>query len=126
MKIKIRPIESVIILRVVIKGRVIEYGRMALDTGATYIMIPWKLANALGLKPEVSKKRIYITTASGVELVPLVNLKSVTVLGKTAKNVKAVVHDLPRGTNIDGLLGLSFMKNFNWFLDFKKGFLEIL
>ena len=51
--------------------------RMALDTGATYTMIPWKIAENLGLEPELSKERIEIITASGVEKAPLVSVKSV-------------------------------------------------
>ena len=31
--------------------------RVALDTGATYTMIPWEIAEALGCKPEISKER---------------------------------------------------------------------
>lgn len=72
----------IIIITVLLEGK--DKGkqkiRMALDTGATYTMIPWKIAENLGLEPELSKERIEIITASGVEKVPLVTVKSVTVL----------------------------------------------
>ncbi len=32
--------------------------RVALDTGATYTMIPWEIAEALGYKPEMSKEKV--------------------------------------------------------------------
>ncbi|MBC8183865.1 retroviral-like aspartic protease family protein [candidate division KSB1 bacterium] len=96
-----------------------------LDTGATYMMIPWEIADILGYEPELSKKRINITTASGVEKVPLIILMSVSVLGKKTENVKAIVHDLPARSYVDGLLGLSFFKNIRFCLDFREGFLEI-
>jgi len=40
--------------------------RVALDTGATYTMIPWEIAEALGYKPELSKEKVILITASGV------------------------------------------------------------
>lgn len=86
--------------------------KVALDTGATYVMIPWDIAEILGYEPGLSKERINMTTASGVEKVPLITLNSVKVLGKKAENVKAIVHDLPPRSYVDGLLGLSFLRNF--------------
>jgi len=99
--------------------------KTALDTGATYVMIPWEIAEILGYEPELSKERINMTTASGVEKVPLITLNSVSVLGKKAENIKAIVHDLPPRSYVDGLLGLSFLRNFKLCLDFQKGILEI-
>jgi len=99
--------------------------KTALDTGATYMMIPWEIAEILGYEPELSQERTNMTTASGVEKVPLITLNSVSVLGKKAENVKAVVHDLPPRSYVDGLLGLSFLKNFRVCLDFREGVLEI-
>lgn len=63
--------------------------RMALDTGATYTMIPWQAAIALGLKPEIAEERIEILTASGTVRVPLVRLASLSVSGKRFKDVQA-------------------------------------
>ncbi|MBU2461581.1 retroviral-like aspartic protease family protein [bacterium] len=99
---------------------------MALDTGATYMMISWETAEVLGIKPELSRERVEIITASGVEKAPLVTLKSVTVFSKEAKEVKAVVHDLPPRSYVDGLLGLSFLKNFKFCIDFKEGVLDLI
>lgn len=53
--------------------------RMALDTGATLTIIPWQVASVLGLQPELSRKRIDIATASGIESVPVVTLKSLVI-----------------------------------------------
>ena len=124
-KINIDIKSPVIILDVVIGGRFIETAKMALDTGATYCMIPWRLAKALGLKPEISEDKVETITASGTEIAPVVTLESVKVLGEETKNVKTIVHDLPSKSYVDGLLGLSFLKNFNVHLNFRDGILEI-
>lgn len=98
---------------------------MALDTGATYVMIPWDIAEALGYKPAYSKQKIDITTASGTEKAPLITVSGVSVLGKEARDVSCVVHDLPETSRVDGLLGLSFLRDFEIRLDFRNGTLEI-
>ena len=69
------------------KGNSKQKIRIALDTGATYTMIPWKTAEVLGLEPELSKERIEIITASRVEKAPLVTLKSIVVLRKRIEGV---------------------------------------
>ncbi|MBW8049978.1 MAG: TIGR02281 family clan AA aspartic protease [Cytophagales bacterium] len=100
--------------------------KMALDTGASYVMIPWNIAESLGLKPELSKEKIEMITASGMEITPLVTLESISVAGNEVKNVIAIVHDLPPKSHVDGLLGLSFLKNFNLHINFKKGYFELI
>lgn len=85
---------SVIVVYVKIKAQdIVLEPKMALDTGATYVMISWDMAEKLGLKPELSRERIETVTASGVEKVPLVELPYVSVLGKEARNIKAIVYD---------------------------------
>lgn len=37
-------------------------------------MVRWEVAEALGIKPEISRERIEVITASGREIVPLINL----------------------------------------------------
>jgi len=98
---------------------------MALDTGATYTMIPWGIAEVLGYKPALSKKRIELITASGVEKAPVITLKSISLLKKKVEDVKTIVHDLPSKSYVDGLLGLSFLKQCKLTIDFKKGILDL-
>ena len=88
-------------------------------------MISWGIAEKLGLEPELSKERVEIVTASGIERVPLVEIPMIGLAGQTATKVKAVVHDLPQKSYVDGLLGLSFLRNFNLTLNFEDGTLEL-
>lgn len=48
-----------------------------------------------------------------------------SVLGMKVYNVEALIHDLPKESYVEGLLGLSFLRNFKVCLDFRKGVLKI-
>lgn len=127
LKYRFNPRTPIIVLEVLLEGqgKTKQKIKVALDTGATYMMIPWRTAELLGLKPEVIKEKIELTTASGDELAPLVTIKSVTFLGEKIPNVKAVVHTLPQKSKVDGLLGISFLKYFKFCLDLQEGILEL-
>jgi len=127
MKINFDKEANVIILYAEIKGGDKTLTpKMALDTGATYVMIPWEIAEALGLQPELSKEKTEMITASGVEKVPIVTIEMMNVAGKEAANIKAIVHDLPPKSYVDGLLGLSFLRNFDMRISFREGHLELM
>ena len=119
------PKAPIIVLQVELKGRIIETARLALDTGSTHLLIPWRIARALDVHPESPFQRIETITPNGAEFVPVVLLSSVKVMGKEATNVTAIVHDLPPKSYVDGLLGLSFLNKFKVTLDFKKGVISI-
>lgn len=121
---KISPATTSIILEAKIKASFAEISNLVLDTGATYVMIPWKLALAVKLNIDPAKT-VKITSASTLETVPKVIIPEMEVLGKTAKNVEAVIKDLPPEAPADGLLGLSFLKHFKLTIDFKKGILVL-
>jgi len=97
---------------------------MALDTGATFTMIPWDISEHLGYDPVSVSERIIIHTASTIEKLPIITLERMRVFDVEVKNIKVVVHDLPPKSRVDGLLGLSFLKHFDINLHFKKGSLE--
>ncbi len=124
-EIKFDAQASTIVVDVEIKGISLGHVKMVLDTGASFIMVPWRILDILGLKIGSDAKWIYVTTASGVEKVPLIELEAVTALGKTSSNVKAIVHDLPQKSYVDGLLGLSFLRNFDLHVNFKEGVLDL-
>ncbi len=89
------PSRPIIVLDVQLQGTTRKVVPLALDTGATYVIIPWDVAESLGYRPERSRERIEMVTASGVERAPLITLQSVRVAGLEARRVKALVHDLP-------------------------------
>jgi len=126
-KLRFNTESPVIIITILLegKGNSKQKIKVALDTGATYTMIPWKTAVVLGLEPELSKEKIEIITASGVEKAPLVTLDSILILGKKIEGVEVVVHDLPPKSYVDGLLGLKLLVKLKLKIDFSEGILEV-
>ena len=77
--------------------------KMALDTGASYTMIPIRKAIEIGYNPAATSERIGIFTASGTEYVPKITIASIKCLGKEVNNMEVVCHDLPPQAPVDGL-----------------------
>lgn len=117
--------QALITMPVVLEGFRRETVVMAIDTGATYTMIPWKIAQSLGVEPEKSGRRILITTASSTEETPLIVLPRVFIFGKELASVEAVVHDLPATSRIDGLLGLNVLQLLRAKIDFEQQVIEV-
>jgi predicted aspartyl protease len=96
-KINFDPQSPIITIDVTLEGEGGTKRRIktALDTGATYTMIPREIAEALGYQPEISKERSTLITASGVETAPVIIIKKVKFLDVGIDNVPVVCHDLP-------------------------------
>jgi clan AA aspartic protease (TIGR02281 family) len=116
---------DIILFAVIHRGKNKRQIRVVLDTGPTYVLIPWYVAHELGYKPGLSKEWTPVATANGLIYAPKIDLELITTLGLSVKNVSAVCHDLPPESRVDGLLGLSYLRNFKLTLDFKKGILEL-
>lgn len=124
-QLKFDPKAPFIPLKAEVKSpRGVEIATLALDTGSTYVILPWHLATALGLKFDPTKT-VKTTTVSTVESSPLTSISQLTVLGQSVKNVSCLIRDLPGESGVDGLLGLSFLKHFKLEIDFKRGILQL-
>ena len=81
-KFKFNPKQSIIICHADIIGLKVELSlKMALDTGATYTMIPVEAAVAIGCDPLRSRRKIEITTGSSTEYVPVITVPKFRALG---------------------------------------------
>lgn len=122
--LRFNPHDSIIVTEAKLWGSLVTTSRLVFDTGASLVIIPWKLATGIGLKID-PQKTIQTTTASTVETTPLVNIPKISVLGETIENVGALIKDLPPEAGVDGLLGLSFIKHFQVHIDFQQGKLTL-
>ena len=64
-------------------------------------------------------------TANGVVDVPVITVAAVTLGDVCAENVEVVVHDIPEIADIQGRLGLSFLRHCRTVIDYAAGSLEI-
>lgn len=95
--------------------------RLALDTGANTTTLNRQLLEGIGYQPALSTVNARLTTASGVETVPLIELDRLEVLGQVRTAHSVVCHSLPPSSRIDGVLGLDFFRGQKLVLDFHSG-----
>ena len=100
------------------KGRTML--RLALDTGASYTMLPPEKLALVGYAPHAATKTIEILTASGTEWTPVVAVASLRFLSCEAKHLQVVSHALPPTSPVEGLLGLNALDGFPPFRHFVK------
>ena len=92
----------------------------ALDTGATTTLIRTAVLVALGYDPAAAPDRVQVTTGSGVEFTPRLNISRISTLGHARAHFPILAHTLPPTASIDGLLGLDFLRGKRLVIDFRR------
>jgi predicted aspartyl protease len=95
--------------------------RLAVDTGATATMINVAPLVSVGYDPSLVSHRVQVTTGSGVEFVPRIDIAKIKVLGQERTQFSVLSHTLPPSASIDGLLGLDFLRGQTLVIDFRQG-----
>lgn len=95
-----------------------------IDTGASYVTIPYATIESLGLENDLSERQQRVQTAGGTVYANAVTLASIELQGWTVKNVQALVLDLPDRPGM-GLLGLNFLEKFRVDLQSDEGILTL-
>src|SRR5436190_1119681 len=79
----------------------------------------------LGYDPAAIPERTQVTTGSGVEFVPRIELLKVEALGQTLERFSTLCHTLPPSATVDGVLGLDFFRGYRLIVDFRLGFVSV-
>lgn len=87
---------------------------LALDTAATQTHVVPEFLDEIGYGPQHGDRITSVTSAIGDEPGYLMLVSRFSALGFTLANFRIHVHDLPETLGIQGLLGLSFLKQFNY------------
>lgn len=98
---------------------------MAIDTGATYTIIPVETAILIGCNPVTPSRRIEIIMGGSTEYLPIVNIPEVKIFGIKLKKIEVICHNLPPKSPVHGLVGLNILRHFNVWFKFKSYILEI-
>jgi clan AA aspartic protease (TIGR02281 family) len=92
-----------------------------IDTGASGISIPDRVARQLGLRIDADTPRLQVQTASGVVAEPVIQLESVQVGPARVERLAALVNSSME----IGLLGGSFFNNFVYQVDAAAGVITL-
>ncbi|MCC6141822.1 MAG: clan AA aspartic protease [Nitrospira sp.] len=101
--------------------------QLILDTGASHTILSQKLVNELALMPsDYHPGLVQLKTASGSVDAQIVRIDSMKIASAEVRNSAAAVHTIPDfPAGVDGLLGLSFLHQFEITLDSNKGELRL-
>lgn len=98
-------------------------GRFLVDTGASITAISPELADSLGIVPGRPPVVIKLQTMSGETKAPVVGIATLRVGSIEARDVHAVIHDMPEG--LDGILGNTFLGRYSVTLNARQGLLTV-
>lgn len=99
---------------------------LLVDSGASHVVITEAIAKRLGIEDLKDKPQVHAVLADGsITTGFCITLDSVKVGASEAKNVKATVAKSAPGTGLDGLLGMTFLKNFHVKMDAKENCLVL-
>lgn len=94
--------------------------RLAVDTGASRTTIDPIRLEAVGLAASSSETHKF-TTASGIELAPLVTVPRLKSIETEQIGLQVLAYRLPPRATFDGLLGLDFFRDKRLQIDFRRG-----
>lgn len=98
---------------------------LLLDTGASQTIISWEPLLSLGLDPTLSAIRKPVTTANGLVWMPQVEIEEFNALGQSVGSFRVLAHTIPLGSQVNGVLGMDFLRQFEFRLNFKQGVIEL-
>ena len=91
---------------------------MILDTGASSVCISRPMAQQVGIKPEDEGRTVSVTLANGATVEGrVVYLNSVEVGGMRVEHVQAVILDVTPDSQVQALLGMTYLGNFFFRVD---------
>ena len=109
------PSDSLIIVHAMIWGPRGRKGvTLALDTAATQTHVIPDVLDDIGYGPRDGDRVTSITSAIGEEPGCMMTVEKFSALGFTSSDFRIHVHDFPETLGIQGLLGLSFLRQFNY------------
>lgn len=98
---------------------------LMLDTGASLSIISTELMAALGLPGRPTDRVAWFNTAGGRVKAPIVRLDRLALDGVAVDNIEVGVIGEFDSTRFDGLLGMNFLRHFEFFIDQNASILQL-
>lgn len=98
---------------------------LLIDSGSAYTIVSWEVLLSLKLDPPTSPVRRPILTASGLLVLPEVEVDECHSLGQIVERFPVLAHTVPLGSQVDGLLGMNFLRRFEMDLNFKQATIRL-
>ena len=86
---------------------------MAIDTGARVSVVTPKVAQELGFDTVQPEPTVSIIGATGKAGAALLRVASAAIMGQEVRDLRVLCHPLPAELQLDGILGLDFLKHFD-------------
>jgi hypothetical protein len=88
--------------------------KVAVDTGSAVTVLSPTILDRLGYSPRDGETAAIMRSAVAEEPGYLIRIKRFRTLGYEFTDFRVHAHDLPEGFEIEGLLGLNFLRAFNY------------
>jgi len=123
--VPVTKIGGSLVVQVLLNGSVDAH--LIVDTGATMTVLSYDLGIELGILSGSDVSLNTVNTAGGSVQVSMTYVETLQVGSAKVSHVPVAIHDLPDSiSGVSGLLGMSFLRNFEITLDADRGFLRLL
>jgi clan AA aspartic protease (TIGR02281 family) len=119
-QVRVERAGNAMVVPVRLNGRTVA--PFLLDTGASYVLVPARVAQEAGIEVGPGARTLSFSTANGVVEQPVVTLDSVELGTARAEQVAAAISDRVE----IGLLGLSFFNRFTYQIDAAAGLVTLV
>jgi predicted aspartyl protease len=99
--------------------------RMALDTASAGVFVVPRIARRLGYSSRDAVRHTTVTTPLGQEPGYAVRVLRFEALGFRFEDFPVLVHELAVGRDVEGLLGLTFLRHFNFEVRPREGHIRL-
>lgn len=99
--------------------------RLLVDTGSSFTVLSTQVLEDAGCKLQLPQGSVVITSASGIVRGKIFEVPQFSALGQTIENFRIVGFNLPKSADMDGLLGMNFMRSCGAIVDIGKACIMI-
>jgi predicted aspartyl protease len=99
---------------------------LVLDTGAVETILAFSVLDDLGYSARDAESFSSVSSIVGREYGYRIRVQEFEALGHAFPDFQVAAHDFPDGFGIDGLLGLSFLRRFDYEIRSKRGEIRVV